>query len=138
MTEQSVLELIYYSNSTVSAGDERDVVSDIVAVSTHRNRQLAIAGVLVLADGLFAQLLEGWESEVRALMERICADSRHQSIDVIHEERRKTRRYLQWGLAYAGSSRYIARHIVGAGKAAPDGSARGAAGLVTMLTEFAI
>jgi hypothetical protein len=75
-------------------------VRTICAFAEIHNTRAEITGVLTYQAGRFAQLLEGPESEVRALMIRIAADPRHHSLKIMANGPIHIRRYADWSMAY--------------------------------------
>ena len=68
-------QLLYVSSTT------RDLapadLNQILTVSRANNAALDVTGLLLFIDGGFLQILEGEETTVRALYDRIAADPRH-------------------------------------------------------------
>jgi hypothetical protein len=88
--------------SIAAAPDEilDTTVLEICALSEQHNARAGITGLLTFHAGRFAQVLEGPESEVRALLGRIIADPRHHSVNVIADGPIPARRYAEWSMAY--------------------------------------
>ena len=70
------MEMLFY-RSTAAAGVGLDDVRNIIEASRRNNARFGISGMLVSAQGRFAQILEGPVENVETLMERIEADPRH-------------------------------------------------------------
>jgi hypothetical protein len=94
-----VFRLIYRSHSRVAPDDERTALGDIFATARRNNREQEITGALVVADGAFAQTLEGDEAAVRALYARICEDERHDDVTLLAEESVDERTFGRWAMA---------------------------------------
>jgi hypothetical protein len=94
-----MLSLLYVSASVLGAGEVSRELTRIVDTSVSWNLRVGITGALVLAQCRFAQALEGPEEEVRELMARIRADSRHTSVRVIRTAFQSERRFPNWGMA---------------------------------------
>ncbi|MEO3387386.1 BLUF domain-containing protein [Mesorhizobium sp. CAU 1741] len=73
----SVYQLLYASGATnpVTAAE----IENILQKSRANNAALGITGLLLYADNMFIQVLEGNESDVRALAQRIKRDPRHRN-----------------------------------------------------------
>lgn len=95
-----MFELIYCSVAT-RVMDQPDITS-ILQASRQHNRQSEITGMLVYYSHSqeFMQLIEGKESEILRLMDRIGKDERHQSISIIHQGIKKERCFPEWSMGY--------------------------------------
>ena len=103
--------LVYVSRKTLVPGQEDAVIADIVAVARARNADLGVTGVLAATTGNFAQILEGPEAALDALMGSIYRDPRHRDVTVLRVTGISRRSFADWSMAYSGPSTYIARHI---------------------------
>jgi Sensors of blue-light using FAD len=135
----SVHFLLYVSRSLLRLPQELGEVDRIVAVARRENARLAVTGALVFTRAHFAQVLEGDEQAVEALMERIRKDRRHGQVTVVSQGERDARLFPQWSMAYSGGSLYVDRHIKPLLAAAPEPGATGplAGKLVRLMREFA-
>jgi hypothetical protein len=93
-------KLSYVSVATAADAILEADVRTICALAETHNMRCEITGVLTHHAGRFVQLLEGPESEVRALMIRIAADPRHHSLKIIANGPIHIRRYADWSMAY--------------------------------------
>lgn len=77
-------------------------VYDIVKSSRAFNRQHDITGLLVFDGWRFFQYIEGEESEVRALVERIRCDERHEHFtELLSRPMGGPRHFRNWSMGYA-------------------------------------
>lgn len=72
---------------------------------------MGVTGALVYTRSNFAQILEGPDEAVDALMAKIARDPRHDHVTVVDVQRPAERIFDHWSLAYAGGSRYVDKHI---------------------------
>ena len=72
----------------------------ILKTAQTSNKANNITGVLCQARGVFLQALEGERAVVNNLYSRICADSRHTDVELVHFEYITQRRYAQWSMAH--------------------------------------
>ena len=95
--------------STATEADEAAVESAIVicAVAEQHNARNNITGILTLHGGRFAQVLEGPETALRALLARITVDPRHHSLKVIADGPLAARRYAGWSLAFRDPREFV-------------------------------
>lgn len=94
-----MLSLIYVSRPLVDPEARARVLDDIQAVSIARNTDLDITGLLISTSGYFAQILEGPESGVEAVMARIAVDPRHHEVRIIRRSDVSERRFPHWRMA---------------------------------------
>ncbi len=90
--------LIYSSEATGEMA--RTDLEQMLRESRLRNTRRDITGVLVFADGVFLQVLEGEREDIEDLMENIQRDPRHRDLKVIHEEEIDRRSFPAWRMAY--------------------------------------
>lgn len=91
--------MIYESRASRSFSESE--VEALLASSRASNRQKGITGILLYRNGSFTQVLEGEESDVRALLEKIQRDPRHQALSVRLEQRIESRSFPNWSMAYS-------------------------------------
>lgn len=104
-----MFSLLYVSVSLLEEAVEQPELEALVEAATAFNLTAGITGALVLARGRFAQALEGPEHEVRTLMGKIAADSRHTRVRVIRTAFQSERRFPNWGMAQLPCSDEFAR-----------------------------
>lgn len=92
-----MVRLLYVS---YAFGPQTTTVTTSILLQAHKNNPaLGITGVLCQGQGFFFQVLEGERSRVNALYQRICADSRHKDVNLLHFEEIKERQFGQWSMA---------------------------------------
>ncbi len=99
-----VFRLIYRSHSRIPAEDRPKVLSAIFDVARSRNKKAQVSGALLITDHYFVQALEGDETAVRALFDRISSDERHTEVKVIEEGIRDQRTFSRWSMARVSAS----------------------------------
>ena len=101
MTElQPIYTLLYGSNlaPNASAGD----IATLARVSRTHNSEHHITGILLFDGRRFIQYLEGPQSSVLKLIQRIAADTRHVDFLIRHQGPDSSpRRFPSWSLGYA-------------------------------------
>jgi hypothetical protein len=102
---------IYISRSCISSADLKSEITAIVEQSRVKNVKLDITGALVFDGTYFAQLVEGPETNVRALRAAIESDARHQDVRTVLDNAATKRALPNWSLAYSGRSLVISRAI---------------------------
>ena len=100
---EDLISLIYVSTAASSL-TEQDL-EDILVASRRNNAARELTGMLLYADGLFIQVLEGPVQMVRAMYDRIAEDPRHTDVMTLMEEAIPTRSFSQWLMAYARAAR---------------------------------
>jgi hypothetical protein len=64
------------------------------------NEQQQVTGALVYGDGQFMQLMEGEESVIKDLYERVAKDPRHHDVRKLAEGAIASRSFAQWSMAF--------------------------------------
>ena len=96
-TSPPLYNVVYCSRATHGV-DEADV-QRIVATARHWNPEYGVTGMLVFGSGIFFQWLEGPRAHVTALMSRLRADPRHDSIVLLSEvEEVRERLFPDWDM----------------------------------------
>ena len=98
-----LVRLMYVSRA--SAGMDEVELSAILRHSRPANAAAGITGMLVSTRNLFIQVLEGGRTEVNQLYNRICADKRHQDIELLYFEEISERRFAGWSVGQVNMSR---------------------------------
>ena len=93
-----MFHLVYTSTATHPI--EREALFDLLRQSRDRNRQNQISGLLLHKNDQFIQVLEGEESQVRALFDRIRSDKRHQNVVAILEGVIPEREFADWSMGF--------------------------------------
>ena len=106
-----MLSLLYVSVSTLSETTAIGEVDALVTQALAFNASRSITGALIFTGMEFAQLLEGDEDQLDALMRKIYLDSRHRCVTVVRRSPITIRRFDAWSLAYSGEATYVGRPI---------------------------
>lgn len=96
-SEHCVVRLLYVSRSV--GPQTTTMTTSILAQAQAHNPAQGITGVLCQGQGFFFQVIEGERSRVNALYRRICADNRHQDVELLHFEEIQERRFGKWSMA---------------------------------------
>ncbi len=91
--------LVYTSISTHSMSENE--LQDILKISRKRNEASGITGMLLYLDPFFMQVLEGEDSVLVQLFERIKKDPRHHKTSPIYKESIQDRRFKNWTMGFA-------------------------------------
>ncbi len=96
--KETLRRLIYISKATKPInGDDLD---NILMASRRNNGMVGVTGLLLYADGMFIQCLEGPESGVGKTLERIAGDDRHEHIETLADENVSERLFPQWEMGF--------------------------------------
>ena len=93
-----MLQLLYVSGALAKMS--KADIDEILAVSRRNNQRLGITGMLLWADGVFIQVLEGEPDVVRTLYRRIQADDRHRNLMLVLEQMADKRLFTQWSMGF--------------------------------------
>ena len=99
-----MLVRLMYASRAASAVDH-DELHAILRQSKANNPALGITGVLCHSGGTFVQLLEGGRAAVSQLYNRIAADPRHGSIELLLFEEIAERSFSGWSMGQVSMSR---------------------------------
>jgi hypothetical protein len=91
-----VFHLIYASQATIEV--TKDVLENILKVARENNSAKQVSGLLLYRLGHFVQLLEGAESEVKKIFEKIKKDSRHRNPIILAEFESQFRLFESWSM----------------------------------------
>lgn len=91
-------QLVYYSDATRTFTPD-DLV-ELLNVSIKNNEAQGITGCLLYGSGKFIQLLEGPESKVKALYEKINKDPRHNNVQLVTEMLVNEKLFPKWSMGF--------------------------------------
>ncbi len=106
-----LISTLYVSRSLIEPVRATAAVADLVEASIANNLRHDITGALLFTGAHFAQILEGPEVSIAALMTSIEHDERHQRVTVVRRTPIRERKFQDWALVYDGPSLFIARHV---------------------------
>ncbi len=98
MSQKRLYELIYGSVETRYLSAMQ--LSDLLTLARARNQGLDVSGVLLHQKGVFIQVLEGNESVVGALYDRISRDPRHKNVAVFRRGPIQSRQFAAWSMGF--------------------------------------
>lgn len=76
-------------------------VEAILEVSRKNNRHDGISGMLLYADNVFIQVIEGEESLVTALYQKVSKDPRHTAVTLVSDQAIKQRSFRNWSMGFS-------------------------------------
>ncbi|MDB2514458.1 BLUF domain-containing protein [Alphaproteobacteria bacterium] len=103
-SEEEVRQVIYISKPTHF---DHLVVDDILTKSRAKNPAAGITGNLIYHADLFLQLLEGPQSAVNELYEKILADNRHADIVKLRDASFNRRLFASWAMKNEGHQSWM-------------------------------
>jgi len=86
--------LLYVSRATSPVSTEE--LNTLAARGAIRNHSASVSGMLLYSDGSFLQLLEGRDTTLEALFNRIRADPRHTDLQVLLKAPASKRLFARW------------------------------------------
>ena len=101
MTEDFI-QLLYLSNAKPELKQQE--LDSILRVSRENNPSRYITGLLVFANGVFIQVLEGPRIGVHQLFETICDDTRHEDVAILGEYTGQERIFAKWSMGFLQST----------------------------------
>ncbi len=109
----SVYTLLYLSTSinTDTAAYDLD---KILTKSRENNKKKNITGVLVYANGVYLQVIEGNKDDIIELYKKIVSDSTHYGVIKIWEGYCEKRTFEKWSMGFKLTSKdEITKHLLG-------------------------
>ena len=94
-----VFHLIYRSESLIAAEHLKEELGQLFSAARSNNKRQQITGALLCVDDCFVQMLEGDETAVRALLDHISADPRHESVELLESGPLEQRVFSRWAMA---------------------------------------
>ncbi len=92
------ISLVYVSVASHFMTD--DELKALIETCRTLNAQKNITGMLLYRDGYFIQALEGEESAVIALYEKITTDPRHTKCLIVHRQEIAKRYFSRWAMGF--------------------------------------
>jgi len=89
---------VIYSSAATTPLQQEDL-HDLLTQARRSNARSGITGALVYVDGCFLQVLEGQAAAVQALMARIAADLRHETLTVLQAGEIAAPAFPDWQMA---------------------------------------
>lgn len=99
-TGPHIMLLLIYRSHAINSVDWSTELPKLVRHARAFNHRVGITGALGFDGRDFTQILEGPESCVEALGDRIFQDPRHKSPETITREYIDRRMFASWGMAY--------------------------------------
>jgi len=100
LPSSSALFQVIYESQASRPFSEADVEA-LLTSSRASNTRKGITGILLYRHGTFTQVLEGEETAVRALLEKIRRDPRHRNFSIRLEQVIENRSFPNWSMAYS-------------------------------------
>lgn len=93
-----IFSLVYIS--TASNLYKESELAKILKGARSNNSNLGISGMLLCKDGSFLQVLEGDETQVKMLFQKISRDSRHKGVTIVHQSSSDQREFPDWSMGF--------------------------------------
>lgn len=93
-----MFQMLYVSAATELLSDAD--LDDILSKSRRNNTRDDVTGMLLYADGSFLQVLEGEETAIRQVYERISRDPRHHRIVEVAQQTIDQRDFPDWSMGF--------------------------------------
>ena len=94
-----LFRLVYRSQLTISPEDRKVEIESILEASRSKNVDRDITGALLVWQDYVVQTLEGDETVVRGLYEKIAKDDRHEAVTLLEAQNVETRAFSRWSMA---------------------------------------
>lgn len=107
----NLIHLIY--SSAASHPFATDELTSLLHDARESNERMGVTGILLYSSETFFQVLEGSESVIDALYERIRQDARHHRTVAIVREPIARRAFAEWSMGYASLDDREATEVIG-------------------------
>ena len=97
-----MFQLLYTSKAVKPFKDEE--LKQLLEVARTNNSKKSITGMLLYCNSNFIQLLEGNEDDLRQLFDVISADTRHNEVIKIMENKIEAPHFPDWSMGYKSIS----------------------------------
>jgi hypothetical protein len=101
--------LIYSSNSSENV--DFKIVGEILTHAMNRNKEIGITGMMVYDGHRFLQCIEGDETVVDELWQKLTKDTRHHSLYIHGTEFDDKRLFPEWNMGYMNNRPVIQKMI---------------------------
>jgi hypothetical protein len=103
---EDLYRLVYYSRNAIVGDAEAlaTAITSILAKSQVNNQRVGVTGALMFNSGCFAQVLEGSQSAVEEVFERIQQDERHGDVSLLAFDPAPARAFEDWSMGFVGAS----------------------------------
>ncbi len=142
MTDSQTFRLMYRSRDRISPDERKVALGALFTKARSNNKALGVTGALLVDGDQFVQTLEGDEPEVRTLFDRIKADPRHDSVELISTEMVPERVFARWSMARVGHDGEpdiaLIAHTDGISPASSRGGTPGQVGVLEAMRRAAV
>ncbi|MFC6223337.1 BLUF domain-containing protein [Hymenobacter artigasi] len=98
LLDTNVYQLLYRSRATYRPSEAQ--LREMLALARLHNSRKNITGLLLYSEGIFVQVIEGPEAEIRELYARIQCDSRHTQVETVSEGLLPRRQFAEWSMDF--------------------------------------
>lgn len=98
-TSDGAFRLIYRSRNRIAQDRRKVSLGSLFSQARSNNKERDICGALLLSGDWFVQVLEGDETVVRRLYERIEKDPRHEHVELLETAPIGERVFRRWAMA---------------------------------------
>ena len=87
------------------------IIGDLLTQAVRKNKENSITGMMVYDGHHFIQCIEGDETVIDDLYQKIKEDSRHHSLHINGEEADENRLFSSWNMGYMNNEKEIKKMI---------------------------
>jgi hypothetical protein len=104
----ALISLVYVSSGKDDLTDED--FKNILNSCRRNNQPRNVTGMLLYRNGYFIQVLEGEETDVDFIYQRIAADPRHDHVVLVEKNRITERAFPDWSMGFNDLSHNVGEH----------------------------
>lgn len=91
------MKFIIYTSKATENMTSKDI-SDILLKARRNNQSMGITGALFYKDGMFLQILEGFDEIIDGLVATISEDNRHNDFKILFEGAKDNSDFTDWSM----------------------------------------
>lgn len=91
------MKFIIYTSKATENMTSKDI-SDILLKARRNNQSMGITGALFYNDGMFLQILEGFDEIIDGLVATISEDNRHNDFKILFEGAKDNSDFTDWSM----------------------------------------
>lgn len=93
-----MFRLIYMSRSNEKMSEAK--LKDIMETAQSNNAKVGVTGMLLYAGDTFFQVLEGRQTDVEAVFDRVFQDPRHSRVRIMGQREAENRAFPDWSMGF--------------------------------------
>lgn len=93
-----MIKFLIYTSKATSEMSSTDI-GKILMTARKNNQSMGVTGALLYHDGIFLQILEGFDEIIDELVKTIRGDNRHDDFQILYEGEKLAPDFTEWAMA---------------------------------------